>query len=258
MNPEMEAPRVRRSPWTGLPGFFGTESRVQLHETPSLVSALVIQVIFLVFVWLLAPPSYRVYAVVGAIVFSIFTVGERVQNEAAYIRLDHKLNELYHASPLAPESYFVGMAAGVLVLYLPPVLMLVVILELVHPLTALPALVFLASLAGIWLFSSSMGYIISTLFRDLRAIWPYSSLLFNLFGVLPPVFYPLAAFPGPLQPVALLMPPSAVAALMMDVMGVAPLAHGQLILAVAGLLVECVGVTLFGLRWARRSAREGG
>src|SRR5207249_168398 len=77
---------------------------------------------------------------VGALVYSMFLIGQRVLNEAAYIRIDHKLNELYHASPLSPESYFVGLAGGMLVAYLPPSLVLLGILQILHPLDAVAGL----------------------------------------------------------------------------------------------------------------------
>jgi|GEM_PF-213825 ABC-2 type transport system permease protein len=240
----------------GFSAFLETETRVQLHEGPSLVSAFVIQVIFLVFVALL-DRSYLVYTLVGAIVFSIFTVGERVLNEAAYIRLDHKLNELYHASPLTPESYFLGMSGGVLLAYLPPVVLLLVLLQVLFPLSVTGAAMLTATCLAAWLFSSALGYSFSTLFRDMRAIWPYSSLLFNLFGVLPPVFYPLFRFPTPLQPVALALPPSAASALSLWAMGYEPLRTGAIALAAVSLTGETIAVLLFALWWARRSAREG-
>src|SRR6059058_5057060 len=87
----------------------------------------------IVFVAILAPELLPV-TLVGALVYSMFLIGQRVLNEAAYVRIDHKLNELYHASPLSPEGYFVGIAGGMLVAYLPPSLVLLGILELIHPL----------------------------------------------------------------------------------------------------------------------------
>jgi len=80
-------------------------------------------------------------------------------------------------------------------------------------------------------------------------------LFFNVFGVLPPVFYPLALFPKALHPIVLLMPPSAAAALMQRAIGVTTLTPAELTLAVTGLAVEAVVLFAFAVVWARRTVR---
>ncbi|MCL5984688.1 MAG: ABC transporter permease [Candidatus Thermoplasmatota archaeon] len=243
--------------WKGLWAFAGTEARVQLHEYLSIATTVLVQMIFIFFVWLLAPPQLLPFAVVGSMVFSSFVVGERVLDEAAYIRIDHKLNELYHASPLTPESYFLGMGMGVLAAYLPPLVVLGVLSELVHPFTVLSLGVLVGTLALVWLIAASLGYVLSTFFIDMRAIWPYATLLFNFFGVLPPVFYPLGLFPSYLTEFALLLPPSAGAALVVHAMGLEPLSGGEIVLALTALLVEALLLSSFAIYWARKRTREG-
>src|SRR2546426_2354452 len=149
----------------------------------------------------------------------MFLIGQRVLNEAAYIRIDHKLNELYHASPLSPEAYFVGIAGGMLVAYLPPSLFVLAILELLHPLTLVAWLVLAACLLAVWAVSSTIGYVVSTLFKDMKTIWPYSALLTNLFGIVPPVFYPIRFVPLEWRPPAPLLPTSRGAGLVKNAAG---------------------------------------
>ncbi len=243
--------------WKGLWAFAATEARVQLHEYLSIASTVFVQVIFIFFVWLLAPLSLLPFALVGSMVFSAFVIGERVLDEAAYIRIDHKLNELYHASPLSPESYYLGMGIGVLVAYLPTLTFLGLLTETVHPLAPLTAGLLILVLGTVWLIASSLGYILSTFFRDMRAIWPYATLLFNFFGVLPPVFYPLGLFPAGLSSLALALPPSAGAALVMCAMGLEPLSSGQILYAALALTIEAIALCSLAIYWSRRSSREG-
>ncbi|HYU07217.1 MAG TPA: hypothetical protein VEM77_08580, partial [Thermoplasmata archaeon] len=194
--------------------------------------------------------------VIGALVYSMFLIGQRVLNEAAYIRIDHKLNELYHASPLSPEAYFVGIAGGMLVAYLPPSLVLVAVLEILNPLSPLGWLVLFASLLAVWAVSSTIGYVVSTLFKDMKTIWPYSALLTNAFGILPPVFYPLRLAPVEWRSVVLLLPTSAAAALVDGAAGLETLTTSETTIAAVALLVEAVGLFAFGIVWARKTARE--
>lgn len=239
----------------GASAFFATELRVQLHEGLAIVTSIIVQVVLLVFVRILAPGLWDI-AILGAVVFSFFTLGQRVLNEAAYIRVDHKLNELYLASPLTPDAYFLGMSAGVLVAYLPPIAILAAVAAITIPIGPGTGLLLVLSVLGVWIFSASVGYVISTQFRDMRAIWAYASLLYNFFGVLPPVFYPIALVPPAARDLTLLLPPSAASCLLQWSLDPAVLAPGEVVLAAGALAAESVGFFLFAIYWARRSAQE--
>ena len=241
--------------WSGSGMFLATEIRVQLHEWLAIVTGTLTPGALLVFVAILARDLLPI-TVIGALVYSMFLIGQRVLNEAAYIRIDHKLNELYHASPLSPEAYFVGIAGGMLVAYLPPSLVLVAILEILHPLSPLGWLVLFGSLLAVWAVSSTIGYVVSTLFKDMKTIWPYSALLTNAFGILPPVFYPLRLAPVEWRSVVLLLPTSAAASLVDGAVGLETLTTNETIVAAVALLVEAVGLFAFGIVWARKTARE--
>lgn len=239
----------------GTRAFLATEVRVQVHEWMAILTGAMVQSILVVFVAVLQADLLPV-ALIGAMVYSMFLIGQRVLNEAAYVRIDHKLNELYHASPMSPESYFVGMSSGILIAYLPPVLILVFLMEIVHPLGIAEWAVLAVVMAAVWAFSSSIGYVISTLFKDMKTIWPYSSLLTNLFGIVPPVFYPLFLVAPEFQTLALFVPTSAASIVAGAVTGLQDVATGPILTAVAALAVESAALFLFGLYWARRTARE--
>src|SRR5205807_9400667 len=155
--------------WAGSGVFLATEVRVQLHEWLAIVTGTLTPGALIVFVAILAPERLPV-TLVGALVYSMFLIGQRVLNEAAYVRIDHKLNELYHASSLSPEGYFVGIAGGMLVAYLPPSLVLLGILQILHPLDAVARLTLIVCLLAVWPVSSTIGYVVSTLFQDMKTI----------------------------------------------------------------------------------------
>ena len=250
------APKIFR----GLAAFTATEVRVQLHEGIVIATSVTVQVILLLFVWVLArnsqPPLFP-YAVAGAVVFSIFQLGQRIQNEAAYVRIDHRLNELYHASPLTPVSYFLGTAGGVFVAYLPPITALLVFAEYERGFSAQGFGTLFFALGALFVFAASVGYVVSTLFKDMRTIWPYASLFYNLFGVLPPVFYPLWLFPAALRWVALIVPPSAAAALIENAWGLpVGITTSDALVASFALGLEAILLLAFAMYWANRSARE--
>jgi len=235
--------------------FLATEIRVQLHEWLAIVTGTLTPGALLIFVAVLAPELIAV-TLIGSLVYSMFLIGQRVLNEAAYIRIDHKLNELYHASPLSPEAYFIGIAAGMLVAYLPPSLVVLAILEVVHPLSGLAWLALAACMLAVWAVSATIGYVVSTLFKDMKTIWPYSALLTNLFGIVPPVFYPLSRVPVEWRSVVLVLPTSAAAVLVNAAAGLETVSAGETLVAAGALGAESLILFAFGIYWARRTARE--
>jgi hypothetical protein len=240
--------------FAGTTAFLWTEVLVQSNERLAMLTSMIVPGIILVFVEILNPALIAV-ALVGAILFSTFTMGQRVLNEAAYLRIDHKANDLYLAGPLTPEAYFLGMSVGIMIVYLTPTILLGVLATFIVPLSLSTGLLLFVLAAVVWLFAASTGYVFSTFFLDNRAIWAYSTLFFNIFGVLAPVFYPLSLFPSVLRPIVLLMPPSAAAALVQSAIGATSLSGGQVALAVGGLAVETAAVFLFAIYWARRTVR---
>jgi len=97
---------------------------------------------------------------------------------------------------------------------------------------------------------------VSTLFKDMKTIWPYSALLTNLFGIVPPVFYPIRFIPTEWRSVVLLLPTSGAAVLVNSAAGLETISGNEAILAAAALAVESVAMFVFGIYWARRMARE--
>src|SRR5207247_1025754 len=121
----------------------------------------------------------------------------------------------------------------------------------------LVAWLFLAScLLAVWAVSSTIGYVVSTLFKDMKTIWPYSALLTNVFGIVPPVFYPIRFVPIEWRSVVLLLPTSGAAVLVNSAAGLEVITGNEAILAATALAVEGVALFVFGIYWARRMARE--
>jgi ABC-type polysaccharide/polyol phosphate export permease len=108
----------------------------------------------------------------------------------------------------------------------------------------------------VWAVSATIGYVVSTLFKDMKTIWPYSALLTNLFGILPPVFYPFSRVPIEWRSVVLIVPTSAAAILVNAAAGLESVTRQEATIAAAALGLEAVSLFVFGIYWARRMARE--
>src|SRR2546422_3446638 len=101
----------------------------------------------------------------------MFLIGQRVGTDAGSIQNAHKLNAPYHATPHSPEAYFVGIAGGMLVAYLPPSLFVLAILELLQPLSLVAWLVLAACLLSAWGVSSTIAHVLSSLFKGPKTTW---------------------------------------------------------------------------------------
>lgn len=178
-----------------------------LWRSPLLIAAVFLTPFsFLFFLRVIAPSQLLPFGVVGGLLFTTLFTGNGMLNDCAYLRLERQLQQVFVASPLRPSSYILGMALSEIAFSLPAMVLFFVILELLVPVSAAG----LAALVGIviltWLMASSLGFLVSTFFRQLREIWPIGTLIFSTLSVLPPIFYPIGIIPSGVRWVAFLAP----------------------------------------------------
>ena len=144
--------------------------------------------------------------VVGGVLFTILFTGNGMLNDCAYLRLERQLQQVFVASPVRSFTFVLGMALSELIFALPATVLFLVILDVVFP-YGLGALGVLAGVLLLtWLMATTLGFLISTFFRQQREIWAISTLVFSVLAILPPLFYPIGEIPGPDRWYAFLAP----------------------------------------------------
>ncbi len=193
-----------------------------------------------------------VLGVVGSLILVLSTVGTGIAGDATWYRLETKLQDFFVASPVNQIGYLLGIAFAGLFFASPALAVLLPLLVYIGlPLISLP--IVLLSLAGVWLFSSAIGYLVSTFTSNLRNGWQSGLLLSVLVGILPPVFYPAEILPHDILLLAYAIPTTHAALLIRDAMGNTPnLAYwsplmGWLLIAVS--LAIALAVTSRVARW---------
>ena len=161
---------------------------------------------FLFFLYVIAPPALFPYGVVGGVLFTALFTGNGMLNDCAYLRLERQLQQVFVASPVRPLSYVLGMALSELAFTIPSLGLFLGILEIVRPMSAIVLAALLGVILVTWLMATSLGFLISTFFRQLREIWPIGKLSFSTLSVIPPVFYPLSAINPIVRWVAFIAP----------------------------------------------------
>ena len=218
---------------------------IPLWRSPLLIAAVFLTPFsFLFFLRVINPGGFPV-GVVGGILFTALFTGNGMLNDCAYLRLERQLQAVFVASPVRPFAYVFGTALSELAFALPALVLFFAILELVRPVSAIVFLVLLGVVLLTWLMATTLGFLISTFFKQLREIWPIGTLVFSTLAVLPPLFYPIAAIPEAYRWVAFLAPSTFAAQLVDQATGVtsatfAPAFLGSPWFDVVGL----VGVTL--------------
>lgn len=183
---------------------------IPLWRSPILVAAVFLMPFsFLFFLFVIegpTNPNLLPFGIVGGILFSTIFSGSGMLNDCAYLRLERQLQGIYVASPVRPFAYLLGMALSELAFAGPAIVLFLAILAIVHPFGLLTLVALLAVVALTWLMATTLGFLISTFFHQLREIWPIGTLVFSLLAVLPPIFYPASIIPPEFQWAAFLVP----------------------------------------------------
>jgi ABC-2 type transport system permease protein len=220
-----------------------------LWRSPLLVAAVFLTpVSFLFFLFVIAQGSFP-YGVVGGILFTALFTGTGMLNDCAYLRLERQLQQVFVASPVRPFSYLLGMALSELAFVIPSLLLFLVILAIVLPVGPLAFLSLLGVVLLTWLMATTLGFLISTMFHQLREIWPIGTLVFSTLAIFPPLFYPLKLLPAGFRWIAFIAPSTFAGQLADRAVGLDPGAVTPSILGspVIDLLGLAGATVLFGL-----------
>ena len=225
------------------------------RQTTMLISISLAPFTFIYFLYLVSTRAEIPFGVVGAIVFTTVFTGNAMLNDAAYFRIEHHLQELYVASPIRSFSYVAGLASSELAFTLPPLVVLFAILVTVLPVSPVQVLLMILVVILTWVMATSLGFMVSSFFREFRDIWPIASLLFNTISIIPPVFYPITVIPPGIRWLAYLAPTTYASQLGDSALGLLPSVPGSVYTNVAGLIISTalfVAVAAFFTRWREK------
>jgi len=169
---------------------------------------------FLFFIYLFGGPSKILIAAIGGLLFTIVNSATMLQTDLLFYKLDLKFQQIVASTPVGPLLYTFGLATGNIIFTLPGIAIFFVIIVLVSHVSAASILVIIGALFTTWAIFSMFSYLVSTRIREMTDIWPISVMFSILFGVVPPIYYPITSLPLFLQYVAYLVPTSWAAILM--------------------------------------------
>ncbi len=225
------------------------------RQTIVLVSISLAPFTFIYFLYLVSPRAELPFGVVGAIVFTTVFTGSMLLNDSAYLRLERHLQAIYVASPVMAVSYAAGMALSELIFILPPLVVLFVVLGFVVHITPAILLSMLCIVILTWIMASSLGFMVSSFFKQMREIWPIASLIFSVISIVPPIFYPITAIPANYRWIAYFAPTTYSALLGDSVVGIVHVSAFIQTLYVGGLVgatLMFIGIASVFTRWREK------
>lgn len=225
------------------------------RQVTMLISISLAPFTFIYFLYLVSSRSELPFGIVGAIIFTTVFTGNAMLNDAAYYRIEHHIQELYVASPVRSFSYVAGLASSELAFTLPPLVVLFAILLTVMHVTPVQVLFMILVVLLTWIMAASLGFMVSSFFREFRDIWPIASLIFNTISIIPPIFYPITVIPSSVRWLAYLAPTTYASQLGDNVLGILHNPPGAIYINVAGLLLSTivfVVIAAYFTRWREK------
>ncbi len=149
--------------------------------------------LFIVFI--ISRGSLVKYAVVGGFVGLVASVALSSAGDAAFMRLQLRMQDLYVASRVSPSDYMLGLTLSYLMFSLPGIVLYSVIGYFEHIFSATSTLALAGILALLVVSTSSISFIVSSSIKHVRNVWGIAAIMSVVMTVLPPTFYPYFYIP---------------------------------------------------------------
>ncbi|WP_162509768.1 ABC transporter permease [Thermogymnomonas acidicola] len=172
---------------------FRTVTRGPSYVVASLSSPLTL--LFLVFV--ISRGRLLPFAIAGGFITLVASVALSSAGDAAFLRLQLRIQDLFVASSVSPVDYMLGLTLSYLVFSLPGMALYVALGGLAFHIFTPP--LGSAGLFGVLVLlvvaTSAIAFIIAESIKHVRNVWGIAGILSVVMTVLPPTFYPYTYIP---------------------------------------------------------------
>jgi ABC-2 type transport system permease protein len=160
---------------------------IRRHPTSAIFSAATpFSLLFVVFI--ISDGQDIQFAIAGGLVMAVVSTSVSVGSDAAYYKIEYKLQDIFVASPVSSSVYMIGLAISQILFNLPSLVILVALSVFVSSsLLSIPLI--LATALLVWEAMTSIGFFIASKVSDARHIEEVTTFIGIILGVLPPVFY---------------------------------------------------------------------
>ncbi|MEZ0289882.1 MAG: hypothetical protein ABWJ42_02185 [Sulfolobales archaeon] len=191
------------------------------------------------------------YGFVGGLVMTMAASSYGLIGDIMWYRVNLKLQDFFTTTPASSYVYVLGLSLSAYIWALPSFTGFIAIGYIIGVLKDLLVLLVIIALTTLlWINTSATSFLISTLLRSEKYVWPLASALGLVLSVFPPVYYPVYLLPRDTWFIAL-TPPTASTALLIEVYsGIVRVDKIYVAFSILNLLIQTL---LFALLFVKRS-----
>lgn len=202
-----------------------------------IIASLSTPLALLFLVYIISNGALVKYALVGGFIALVASVALQSSGDAAFFRLQLRIQDLYVASGVTPSDYMLGLTLSYLMFSLPGILLYAILGTVYHLFTFVSVLLLIFVLALLVIATSSISFIISSSIRHIRNIWGIAGILSIFMTILPPTYYPYNAIPRTYLYLLSFTPVTPAAVVAQYAFGLSPVFHLELYVLIIETIV---------------------
>ena len=220
-----------------------------IKRGPSYVIASLSSPLTLLFlIYIISKGELIKYAVVGGFLGLVASVSFASVADAAFLRIQLRIQDLFVASSITPTDYILGLTLSYIIFSMPGLVLYAIIGYLIHIFTLYSILSLIAILVVLTISTAGLSMSIGGAVKHIRNVWGISAIMSVILTVLPPTFYPYTYLPKYIIYILAISPTTPAAVLAQAAFGFEPLMVPMIFI----FIIEAVfffGLARFFTRW---------
>ena len=153
-----------------------------------IIASLSAPLTLLFIIYIISAGTLVKYAIIGGFIGLVASVALSSSGDAAFFRLQLRIQDLFVASSITPVDYILGLTMSYLVFSFPGIILYVALGTYYHLFTLISALALALILITLVMSTSAISFIIAISIGHIRNVWSIAGILSVVMTVLPPTF----------------------------------------------------------------------
>jgi len=215
------------------------------------IASMIMPFTLLFLIFIISQGKLVQYAIIGGFISIIAFNGLGSAGDAAFFRLQLRIQDLFVATKIGPFDYMLGLMLSFFVFSIPGLLVYVILGIIYHLFTIFNAIVLLLLLIMLTLSTAGISFIIASKIGHIRNVWGIVSILSTVMTVLPPTFYPYTMIPRPFLYLLSISPATPVAVIAQGVFNLAPFMPEMIYIMIIETVIF-VSLAIYFTRWREK------
>ncbi|MEM0158124.1 MAG: ABC transporter permease [Thermoplasmataceae archaeon] len=169
--------------------------RAILRGPSYIIASLSSPLTLLFIVYILSRGTLLKFALVGGFIGLVASVALSSSGDAAFMRLQLRMQDLLVPSKVKPSDYMVGLTLSYFIFSFPGLVLYALLGFYFKLFTPASAFLLLVVMLILVISTSSVSFIVSGTIKHVRNVWGIAGIMSVVMTVLPPTFYPYTYLP---------------------------------------------------------------